>query len=103
MPNSLVARPALPARLKPAASEKITLTQTVARKMLVPCLYQLSDTNLEAVRAAGRTMQIRVLGLTSLEPNVTPELVLTTIESITVLRALHAAHPVKAALAGRIH
>ena len=103
MQNSLAALPVLPARLKPAASEKITLTQTVARKMLVPCLRQLSDTNLEAVRAAGRTMQIRVLGLTSLKPDVTPELVLITIESITVPGALHATHAVKAALPGRIH
>ncbi|AMM24230.1 CopG family transcriptional regulator [Variovorax sp. PAMC 28711] len=79
------------------------LRQVVARKMLVLGLQQFSAADLEAVRAAGQTLQIRVLGLATLAADVTPELALATIESITVLGALHASGPVKVALAGRIH
>ncbi len=78
------------------------LRQVVARKMLVLGLQQFDAASLEAVRAAGQTLQIRVLGLASIGPDVTPELALATIESITVLGALHASAAVKAALAGRI-
>ncbi|CAN5883164.1 CopG family transcriptional regulator [soil metagenome] len=78
------------------------LKQVVARKMLVLGLQQFDAASLEAVRAAGQTLQIRVLGLASIGPDVTPELALATIESITVLGALHASAAVKAALAGRI-
>ncbi|RYF33948.1 MAG: CopG family transcriptional regulator [Comamonadaceae bacterium] len=80
-----------------------TLRQVVARKTLVLGLQQFSAADLEAVRAAGQTLEIRVLGLATLGHDVTPELALATIESITVLGALHASAPVKAALAGRIH
>jgi hypothetical protein len=44
-----------------------------------------------------------VLGLASISPDVTPELALAAIESITVLGAMHASSAVKTALAGRIH
>jgi hypothetical protein len=44
-----------------------------------------------------------VLGLASIGADVTPELALATIDSVTVLGALHASTAVKAALAGRIH
>lgn len=79
------------------------LKQVVARKMLVLGLQQFDAAALEAVRAAGQTLQIRVLGLASIGHDVTPELAQATIESITVLGALHASAAVKAALAGRIH
>ncbi|MBU2288134.1 MAG: CopG family transcriptional regulator, partial [Gammaproteobacteria bacterium] len=52
---------------------------------------------------AGQRLQIRVLGLASFGQDVTPELALATIESITVLGALQASSAVKAALADRIH
>ena len=80
-----------------------TLRQVVARKTLVLGLQQFSAADLRAVRAAGQKLEIRVLGLATLGHDVTPELALATIESITVLGALHASAPVKAALAGRIH
>jgi Arc/MetJ-type ribon-helix-helix transcriptional regulator len=79
------------------------IRQTVARKSLVLGLQHYSRADLEAVRAAGETLQIQVLGLASIGPDVTPELALATIASITVLGALHASPAVKAALAGRIH
>ncbi|ABM34569.1 CopG family transcriptional regulator [Paracidovorax citrulli] len=79
------------------------LRQVVARKMLVLGLQRFSAADLEAARAAGQRLQIRVLGLATIDPDVTPELALATIDSLTVLGALQASSAVKTALAGRIH
>ncbi len=78
------------------------LKQVVARKMLVLGLQQFGAADLEAVRSAGEKLEIRVLGLASISPDVTPELARETIGSITVLGALHAPSAVKAALADRL-
>jgi Arc/MetJ-type ribon-helix-helix transcriptional regulator len=76
--------------------------QTVARKSLVLGLQHYSRDDLEAVQAAGQTLQIQVLGLASIGLDVSPELALATIDSVVVLGALHASPAVKTALAGRI-
>ena len=76
--------------------------QTVARKTLALGLQNYNRRDLEAVRAAGETLQIRVLGLATIADDVTPELALETIDSIEVLGAFRASPAVKAALAGRI-
>ena len=76
--------------------------QTVARKELVLGLQHYARIDLEAVRAAGETLEIKVLGLASIADDVTPELALATIDSIDVLGALRASAAVKAALAERI-
>jgi Arc/MetJ-type ribon-helix-helix transcriptional regulator len=76
--------------------------QTVARKTLDLGLRHYSREDLEAVRAAGQTLHIHVLGLASIAQDVTPELARATIASLSVLGALHASAAVKAALAGRI-
>jgi Arc/MetJ-type ribon-helix-helix transcriptional regulator len=76
--------------------------QTVERNRLVLGMQHLTVTELEALRAAGEMLNIRVLGLASIAPDVTPELAAATIQSIAVLGALHASPAVKAALAGRI-
>jgi Arc/MetJ-type ribon-helix-helix transcriptional regulator len=78
------------------------IRQTVTRKSLVLGLQHFSRSDLEAARQAGQTLQIQVLGMASIADDVPPELALATIESITVLGALHASPAVKAALAGRI-
>jgi Arc/MetJ-type ribon-helix-helix transcriptional regulator len=65
-------------------------------------LRHYSRDDLEAARAAERTLHICVLGLASIAPDVTPELARATIASIVVLGALHASPAVKAALADRI-
>ncbi len=77
--------------------------QTVARKTLALGLQNYTRQDLEAVRAAGETLQIRVLGLATIADDVPPELALETIDSIEVLGAFRASPAVKAALAGRIH
>ena len=76
--------------------------QTVARKTLVLGLENYTRRDLEAVRDAGETLEIKVLGLASISDDVTPELALETIGSLVVLGALRASPAVKAALADRI-
>ena len=76
--------------------------QTVARKTLVLGLEHYTRQDLEAVREAGETLEIKVLGLASIADDVSPELALETIDSIVVLGALRASPAVKSALAGRI-
>jgi Arc/MetJ-type ribon-helix-helix transcriptional regulator len=59
--------------------------QTVARKTLVLRLENYTRSDLEAVREAGETLEIRVLGLASIDDDVDPELARETISSLTVL------------------
>lgn len=75
--------------------------QAVARKTLVLGIQHFSRQDLEAVREAGEKLQVRVLGLASIAPDVTPALALDTIATISVLGTLHASPAVKAALASR--
>src|SRR5919199_1000102 len=64
--------------------------QSVARKSVELGLRHYSREDLEAARAAGQTLHIRVLGLASIAGDVTPELARAPIASISVLWALHA-------------
>jgi len=72
------------------------------RKGLDLGLRHYSREDLEAVRAAGETLQVQVLGLASIASDVSPELARATISSVLVLGALHATPAVKAALADRM-
>lgn len=76
--------------------------QVVSRKSLVLGLQRFSKADLEAVQRAGEALDVRVLGLASVDDDVSPELALATIASITVLGAFHASAAVKQALVGRI-
>ncbi len=76
--------------------------QTVVRKELVLGLQHYTRSDLEAVLAAGETLEIKVLGLASIADDVSSELALETIESMEVLGAFRASPAVKAALAGRL-
>ena len=76
--------------------------QVVERKMLVLGMQRFSRADLEAVQAAGEELHIRVLGLASIEADVTPALAQATIASISVLGAFQASAAIKAALADRI-
>lgn len=78
------------------------LKLTVTRKTLTLGLQHYSRSELEAVRAKGERLQLRVLGLASIAHDVSVELALATIESILVLGALNASSEVKAALADRM-
>jgi Arc/MetJ-type ribon-helix-helix transcriptional regulator len=84
------------------ATHAEVVRQTVARKTLVLGLQLYTRQDLEAVRAAGERLQIKALGLASIADDVSPELALATIDTISVLGAFHASEAVKRALAGRI-
>jgi Arc/MetJ-type ribon-helix-helix transcriptional regulator len=76
--------------------------KSVARQQLDLGLREYSRHDLEAVRAAGDTLHIQVLGLAVIAPDVSPELARDTIASLRVLGALQAPAAVKAALRDRI-
>lgn len=78
------------------------LKQVVARKMLVLGLQHISREELQALQQSRQKLTLRVVGLASIAPDVTPELALDTIESLEVMGALHASAEVKQALAGRL-
>lgn len=84
------------------ATHAEAVRQAVTRKTLVLGLQRYTRQDLEAVRAAGQRMQIRVLGLVSIADDISPELALATIDSINVLGAFHASDEVKRALGERI-
>ena len=76
--------------------------QTVVRKELVLGLQHYTRSDLEAVRAAGEKLEIKVLGLASIADEVSPKLALETIASLEVLGAFRASSAIKAALTSRI-
>ena len=76
--------------------------KSVVRQTLELGLRHYDRKDLEAVKAAGEMLRIKVLGLATIAPDVSPALALATIESITVLGVLHASQKVKTALADRI-
>lgn len=75
---------------------------TVARRALTLGSEHLSRQDLEELRDAGQTVELRVLGLATIADDVTPELALATIAAVEVLGAFRAPRAVKAALAPRI-
>jgi Arc/MetJ-type ribon-helix-helix transcriptional regulator len=74
---------------------------TVARRTLALGSQHLSRRDLEDLRSAGRTVQLRVLGLATIADDVDAELALATISVVEVLGAFRAPRAVKAALASR--
>lgn len=65
-------------------------------------LHHVTRAELESLRAAGRRLNIRVVGLASIADDVSPQLAKATIESVVVLGAFHASSAVRRALADRI-
>jgi Arc/MetJ-type ribon-helix-helix transcriptional regulator len=84
------------------AAHADAVKQSIVRHTLELGLRRYSREELEAVRAAGSKLHIQVVGLATIADDVTPELARATIESVTVLGALHASQSVKAALSDRI-
>ena len=84
------------------ASHADAVKQSIVRHTLELGLRRFSREELEAARAKGDRLNIQVVGLATIDDDVTAELAASTIESITVLGALHASKDVKAALADRI-
>ena len=84
------------------AAHAEAVKQVVSRRTLVLGIQHLSTAELEAVRARGETLDVRVLGLLTIAPDVTPDLALQTLNTVVVLGALHASPAIKAALAERL-
>jgi Arc/MetJ-type ribon-helix-helix transcriptional regulator len=84
------------------ASHSDAVKQSITRRTLELGLRRYSREELEAVRAAGEKLRIRILGLATIDEDVTPDLARATIASVHVLGALQASNAVKAALADRI-
>lgn len=84
------------------ASHADAVKQSIVRHSLELGLRRVSRQELEASRAKGVRLQIQVVGLATIDDDVTPELAREAIESITVLGALHASKEIKSALADRI-
>jgi Arc/MetJ-type ribon-helix-helix transcriptional regulator len=84
------------------ATRATAVERTVARKSLVLGSSRYTRRDLEQLRAAGQTVDIRVLGLASIAEDVSAELARATISSVEVLGAFRASEAVKTALADRI-
>ena len=85
------------------AAQSREVDQSIERHTLELGLRDFSVADLEAARAAGEKLHVRVVGLARIAPDVSADLARATIASITVLGALQATADVKAALADRIH
>jgi Arc/MetJ-type ribon-helix-helix transcriptional regulator len=79
------------------------VTRSIERHTLDLGLRDYTAADLEAARAAGEVLHVKVVGLVRIAADVTPELARAAIGSITVLGSLQASAAVKAALADRIH
>ncbi|TMV07417.1 CopG family transcriptional regulator [Arenibacterium halophilum] len=79
------------------------VTKSVERHTMELGLRDYTRADLEALRDSGEVLHVKVVGLARIDPDVTPELALQSIGSITVLGALQASKEVKAALSDRIH
>ncbi len=79
-----------------------TVRQVVTRKSVHLGVRTITRDELAEAQAAGQTLDIRVLGLAVIAPDVSPDLARTTIVALNVLGALHADGAVKAALSDRI-
>ena len=65
-------------------------------------IRHINKAELETVRAAGETLDLRVLGLLSIADDVDADLARETINSILVLGTFHASANIKSALADRL-
>lgn len=75
--------------------------ELVERRTLVLGIRRFTASELEAVRDAGERLDVRVLGLAVFADDITPELALDTIGSLTLLGALQARPALRRALATR--
>ncbi|MCU0909181.1 MAG: CopG family transcriptional regulator [Rhodobacteraceae bacterium] len=79
-----------------------TVRQIVVRRSVDLGLRHITHDELVAARAQGVMLDIRVLGLAVIAPDVTPDLARATLSALTVLGTLHADDAVRAAIADRI-
>lgn len=78
------------------------VSKSIERHTMELGLRDYARAELEALRDAGQLLHVKVVGLARIDPDVSPDLALQTIGSITVLGALQASPEIKKALADRI-
>ena len=78
------------------------VSKSIERHTMELGLRDYTRADLESLHRAGEVLHVKVVGLARIAPDVTPDLALATIGSITVLGALQASAEVKAALSDRI-
>lgn len=78
------------------------VSKSIERYTMELGLRDYSRADLEALRDAGEVLHVKVVGLARIASDVTAELALQSIASITVLGALQASADIKQALADRI-
>ena len=69
------------------AAHAEVVRQVVNRRTLVLGIHQLTAAELRAAQARGQSLDVRVLGLLTIAPDVTPELARATVNSLVVLGA----------------
>jgi Arc/MetJ-type ribon-helix-helix transcriptional regulator len=79
-----------------------TVRQIVIRRSVDLGLRRITRDDLLAAQAAREMLDIRILGLAVIAPDVTPDLARDTISTLSVLGTLQASDAVKAALADRL-
>jgi Arc/MetJ-type ribon-helix-helix transcriptional regulator len=83
-------------------SQSAEVSRSIDRHTLEVGLLELGVAELQNALAAGEMLHVKVVGLVRIASDVTPELALQAIGSLTVLGALQATPQIKAALAPRI-
>ncbi|WP_386679771.1 CopG family transcriptional regulator [Loktanella sp. R86503] len=78
------------------------VSKSIERHTMELGLRDYTRADLESLQRAGEVLHVKVVGLARIAPDVTPDLAVAAIGSITVLGALQASKEVKAALADRI-
>ncbi|MEP7208684.1 MAG: CopG family transcriptional regulator [Casimicrobiaceae bacterium] len=84
------------------AMHAAVVQRTVARRTLTLGLQHFSRSDLEQAQVAGQMLEIHVVGLARIAPDVSAELARATIGSVQVLGAFHASPAVRKALADRM-
>jgi Arc/MetJ-type ribon-helix-helix transcriptional regulator len=78
------------------------VARSVARQTMEMGLRDIGLADLQAAKAAGEQLHLKVVGLLRIAPDVPADLARETIASITVLGAMQATPELKAALKDRI-
>lgn len=78
------------------------LSRTVTRQSLHMGLHHVTRADLEDASAAGKPLNIRVVGLVRIADDVSPKLARAAIQSVAVLGAFHASAGVRRALSDRM-
>lgn len=79
-----------------------SVTRSIERHTLELGLRDYTRSDLEALRDAGEVLHVKVVGLVRIASDVTADLALATIGSLTVLGGLQASAEIKKTLADRI-